>query len=128
MYIKLEFILFQVEIEVNVTHDVVKYFPSGEVTVDTERLGPIEFKRGQFRQDFYGRLLRLAAYKDLPSGRTGAVWRFFSMAYKVSIHISGVVQFYKFLKVFFEFKKFFILKNNHSGEKELRISAAFTKQ
>uniref|UniRef100_A0A915PU81 p-granule-associated protein DEPS-1 second OB-fold domain-containing protein n=1 Tax=Setaria digitata TaxID=48799 RepID=A0A915PU81_9BILA len=65
----------QVEVMTTVTVDNLKYYPTGEVTVETESLGAVEFKTGKFRQDYCDRCLCLAVCKNIPSKRTGAVWQ-----------------------------------------------------
>lgn len=55
--------------------DNLKYHPTGEVTIETEILGAVEFGPRKFRQDYCNKCLSLITYKNTPSKRTGAVWQ-----------------------------------------------------
>ncbi|MCP9259718.1 hypothetical protein DINM_003073 [Dirofilaria immitis] len=65
----------QVEITMTITVNKLKYYPTGEVTVETEILGPVEFGSGNFRQKYCNKCLSLITCKSMPSRRTGAIWQ-----------------------------------------------------
>ncbi|KAM3717999.1 Catalase-peroxidase [Dirofilaria immitis] len=67
----------QVEITMTITVNKLKYYPTGEVTVETEILGPVEFGSGNFRQKYCNKCLSLITCKSMPSRRTGAIWQVF---------------------------------------------------
>ncbi|EJD73764.1 hypothetical protein LOAG_18833 [Loa loa] len=69
----------QVEITTTVAVNNLKYYPTGEVTLETEILGDVEFGQGKFRQNYCNRRLSLLTCKNIPSKRTGAVWQVFSV-------------------------------------------------
>uniref|UniRef100_A0AAF5Q5Y6 p-granule-associated protein DEPS-1 second OB-fold domain-containing protein n=1 Tax=Wuchereria bancrofti TaxID=6293 RepID=A0AAF5Q5Y6_WUCBA len=69
----------QVEITTTIAIDNLKYYPTGEVTLETEILGPVEFSPNRFRQDYCNRCLSLFICKIIASERTDAVWHVFSV-------------------------------------------------
>ncbi|VDK69576.1 unnamed protein product [Onchocerca ochengi] len=77
----------QVEIMMTITVDNLKYYPTGEVTVETEMLGAVEFGSGRFRKNYYNRCLTLIVCKNRPSKQTGSVWQVFCVV------IEGCVEF-----------------------------------
>ncbi|VDO34990.1 unnamed protein product [Onchocerca flexuosa] len=77
----------QVELMMTITVDNLKYYPTGEVTVETEMLGAVEFGSGRFRKNYYNRCLSLIVCKNRPSKQTGSVWQVFCVV------IEGCVEF-----------------------------------
>ncbi|VBB31086.1 unnamed protein product [Acanthocheilonema viteae] len=72
----------QVEILAIIAVNNLKYYPTGEVTVETETLGAVEFGSRKFRQDYCNKCLPLIVCKNMPSKRTGAVWEVFCVVNK----------------------------------------------
>ncbi|VDK87369.1 unnamed protein product [Litomosoides sigmodontis] len=73
----------QVEVSTTISVENLNYYPTGEVTVETETLGAVEFEPRKFRHDYCNRCLSLIVCKNIPSKQTGAVWRVFCVVNKV---------------------------------------------
>lgn len=69
----------QVEITTTIAIDNLKYYPTGEITLETEILGAVEFSPNRFRQDYCNRCLSLFICKIMASERTNAVWHVFGV-------------------------------------------------
>uniref|UniRef100_A0A0R3RL22 S1 motif domain-containing protein n=1 Tax=Elaeophora elaphi TaxID=1147741 RepID=A0A0R3RL22_9BILA len=74
----------QVEIMTTIAVGNLKYYPTGEVILETETLGAVEFGPRKFRQDYRNKCLSLIVCKTMPSKRTGAVWQVFCVVNKGS--------------------------------------------
>nr|CRZ24240.1 Bm9851 [Brugia malayi] len=75
----------QVEITTTIAIDNLKYYPTGEITLETEILGAVEFSPNRFRQDYCNRCLSLFICKIMASERTNAVWHVFGVVNEIEI-------------------------------------------
>ncbi|CAG9537438.1 unnamed protein product [Cercopithifilaria johnstoni] len=98
----------RVQIWTTIAVDSLKYYPTGEVTVETETLGTVEFGPRKFRQDYCSRHLSLIISKIMPSERTGAVWQVFCVINK------GCMEFMQSLRSVVKFSN----KNDNNPSQE----------